>query len=317
MHKKMIATMVVGAVLTGCGTPWPIEPKYVRKALATGAVPEDLSDIDSAKKIAYNWEKALGDASRDRRKQEIALSELVFYGTLLLTGGQAWLAKEAASTDALRARNLGVAGAAGGSLLNGHYQPRDQRLAFAKAEERMACLNEALSPVPSINDWASFRTEGKDVLSAVNSKMGSGTTLDSLYLAVPRQALAYIEGYVTPQLKAQLLEISLGSPSREEVVAAVKQYNGDKAAGAQAVAEAASAAASDVPESSSLAEAKQSLFAAKGKAEDETAARKKLDQEEAAHKEQVRQAELKVLRRAAAVDAITGFTGAIALCKAK
>lgn len=286
MTRKYIVAITATSMLVGCSTPWPLEPQFDRKELAERAtsVPQDYSDIDSAKKITDEWRKVMRDASRDRRKQELVISELVFYGTLLLTGGQAWLAKSASSKDALRMRNIGVGTATGANLLDGHYKFKDQRIAFEKAEERMACLNRALSPVPTAAEWSDYRASGTNFDKAIQAKMPNGETVATVYLGVPRQALEFIEGFVQPSLKADLAEISLATPSREEIIAAAKKYTEDKAAGADAVTKAAPGITKNNQET---------------------------DAQRAARQEN----EALLLKRQRGVEAIASFGAALALCK--
>jgi hypothetical protein len=304
MPRLSLGVLAISIMLAGC-SPLPLEPKYNRDTLkASGVTYAAVSHAD-AKAIAAAWHKELGDAAQDRRKQEIAASELLFYGTLLFSGAQLQLAKEFSKGMQL-ARNIGVGTAAGVQLLSGHYQPKDQRAAFRRGEDRMKCLNDSLSVIPSTWDFDPEAVKGADADLAKGDKP---TTLQSLYLAVPRQAMDYIEGFVTPSLQAELLEIKLSTPSKEDLISTVKRYSDDSAKGAGAAA-SASSEVQKTPLPAPLASGNKNVLSA--------AEQKKKDEEDKKAAEEAAKArQLKILADAAAIEAITSFSAGLAVCRTK
>lgn len=303
MKAKDLICLAACATLAGCGTPWPLEPVYdpIRLKAQSNGRANDYSDIDSVKSIAFEWQKEMGEATRDRRKQEILVADIVFYGTILLTGGQAWLAKSAGSTTALHVRNVGLGTAVGAGLFGNHYTPKGQRLAFSKAEERMACLNRALNPVPSAEQWSAFQIQQDAFKDLTDKAMEKSVDLAGLYVEVPKQALEYIETYVLPNLKAELAEVSLATPSREEIISAAQKYKEQKEAGASAVASAANA----TPQTSKPASDSNALIT---ESEEDRKARQAREKKEK---------QLTLMRQAAGIQAIASFSSALSLCKTR
>ena len=322
--KRLVCVVTAAALTAGCGTSgvWPVVPKYDRKELiAQGQLPA-AHTVEDVRKLSGKWHELMYEAGRDRDVQRVVQNEILFYGTLMLTGGALMFAKEGkAIWQSLR--NIGGATAIGSDLIGGHYQPGDQSMAFRKAETQMACLIDALQPIPGETVYQTlFTADEKD---KVNRKLETDKfpdpDIDNLYAAVPRLTLHFIEHQVIPTLRADLQAITLGTPSREELMSRLDQFREKQTQGTNA----ANALPPPVPASapaSAPADADVNTLRAALTNADSSAHKKAVQQFEKELREKIEQEE-KAKRtseelnrqRKLAIKALTTYSTALTLCK--
>lgn len=329
--KRLVCIVSAVAVTTGCGTTsgvWPVVPKYDRADLIKkeGSFPE-ANTVAGVKNLSGAWHKLMYEAGRDREVQRVVQNEVLFYGTMMLTGGALMFAKEGkAIWQTLR--NIGGAAAFGSDLIGSHYQPGDQSMAFRKAETQMACLIDALQPIPNQNEYDKLFTA--DEKNKVSEKLQAAESpdIDDLHAAVPRLTLHFIEHQVIPSLRADLQAITLGTPSREELMARLDQFKA-KQAQATTAANALPGPASDLKPADEAIKAlqknverlKEILKKNEGTSQEEEL-KKLLEQFDKELREKIAQENERThfndeqnLKRKLAVKALTTYSSALALCK--
>lgn len=223
---QRLLVMVCAASIAGCSLP--IAPKYDREALKKLGAMAQVPTVKDVRNIADAWATELEDAARSRQMQELLASEVLFYGTLLFSAGA--LQSAPLSDGWRRARNVGAGTAAGSELLRSHYQPTEQELAFKRAAALMRCMTASLQPIPSEDEYVALFDQADK--ASINAKLTSDPKdIDVMYNAVPRQTLHFIEQVVLPRLQADLKAITLGTPSKAELVSILDKYKADKSSG--------------------------------------------------------------------------------------
>lgn len=216
-----LRSMPLFLFLSGCGFLPTLN--YDRTALMLEGSKKRVEalDIESARDLSVGWRDTLQGAAHSRHKQELITKEVLFYGTVLFTASQAAIAAKGAavmSKDLLHARNVAGGAAAGATLFSQHYQSGTQEIAFRKAASKMSCVTDAISDINII---------GRKLISDDNFKLQKGLDdkpLPQVYDSIPRQIVNFVEHYSLPELRNDHASITLGTPSRENLMDIFKKY---------------------------------------------------------------------------------------------
>jgi hypothetical protein len=218
-------TTAVGLCLAVAGCNVLPVASYDRDSIIDNARKRDAKinslSIDDARYLAVGWRDTLETATISRRNQMLIAEEVLYYGTLMLVGAQAAIAKEGAGEVSKRlqyARNAGAVTSLGSSLFSSHYNTAVQQPVFEKAAARMRCVTDAIADISQENR-ASFDSDAYAKVTGVDGKEFS-----ELETEAPRRIVQFIERKSLPDLRAALGAINLGMPTRTELEEVIKRY---------------------------------------------------------------------------------------------
>lgn len=175
--------------------------------------------------LAAEWRNRLESAANNRRDQDFAAQEVLYYGTLLFAGAQSAIASKGVAAipkDLLHARNVGGALAIGSSLFSQHYKVSEQRPIFEKAAARMRCVTDAMADIrPEFReDWTQ---DEFDRLRDTDNKL-----IAPLYYSFPQAVVEFIERRSLIDLRAALSAVTLGMPSKDEMAKTFQDWKDQK-----------------------------------------------------------------------------------------
>lgn len=183
---------------------------------------DPASTLENARFLAVGWRDRLESAAVTKRNQTLVAEEVLYYGMLLLTGAQIALTGKGAGgmeRDLRHIRNIAGTAALGSTLFSEHYKTGDQQPVFEKAAARMRCVTDLLADVQGDvpDQWSD------NDFSALKRK-DDGMPILKLYLDIPRQVVDFIERKSVPELRAALSSITVGTPTRAELIQTIQQY---------------------------------------------------------------------------------------------
>lgn len=212
-----VYSFLLVTLISGCSL-YPVVPDLQSNKVLQEAEKNPIQGltVERARLLTRAMKLALVSSVDSRRRTEITLSELAFYGSLVAVGGNI--------TSSIAARNYGGGTAALAGQFSGRYKSGDQRVAFQSAVDQLACIEEKLEPiVPALR-----QQEDRNQFELIQAE----------YDAVPRLTVAALRSVET-RLRASLAGISLGTPSTDhlaEVFKRKEKAEGDAKAGADAAA---------------------------------------------------------------------------------
>jgi hypothetical protein len=229
LKKATIA--VLFSTLAGCASVAPMDDydrdKIIEAARSSQASIKPVS-LEDARLLAAGWRDKLESAAVSRERQAMVADEVLYYGTLILTGAQAAIASKGAAAiphAIMYARNAGAAGAIGSTLYKGHYKPGIQQPIFEKAAMRMRCATDAIADIKP--ELLAHYTPAELALTKGNDQESFQQLIDE----APHKIVQFIEQKSVTDLRAALSAITLGTPSKDEIAAVFKQYAAASAEG--------------------------------------------------------------------------------------
>ena len=154
-------------LLSGCAI-YPVVPRWSAEQInAAGKADPYLAAGPTEALVKVRGVRSLLASAADNRKRtELAASEVIYYGTLIGVVGL--------SLDKQGLINTGGASAGLGTLFTGRYRLGEQAAAFRKAEERVACMEEALTATQVLDSAALTRQ-----FASANSFSGMSATFSA------------------------------------------------------------------------------------------------------------------------------------------
>lgn len=226
MRAKLISAVVCTAI-SGCSF-LPVAD-YNREAVIKEAADKQTTNgksgaltLEDARLLSIGWRDRLEAAALSKRNQALAAEEVLYYGTLLLTGAQAALAANGVGgmeRDLRHVRNIAGGAALGSTLFSQHYKTAEQQPVFEKAAARMHCVTDLLADVQ-----ADVREQWPDEVFDTLTRE-DGVPLTKLYRDIPRQVVDFVERKSVPELRAALSSITVGTPTRAELIKTIEQYS--------------------------------------------------------------------------------------------
>lgn len=218
--------IAIALLLTAsCTTLYPVEKRTTESELEQkGAqLQSSITTPEEARNLVFGKEDDLSRATYNKQVADIVFQEVTFYGTFMAVAGVV--------ADSIAARNTGAGLAALGSALSGHYQPREQKLAFQKAETAMLCIKDAISPIdPAIREAfdENFDLSGDDAKDIATA-----------YYNVPVVTVHAVRTVGTNLLVA-LNSFTLPTPSASDITALGKSLEASKQRSADIVGKTSS-----------------------------------------------------------------------------
>lgn len=198
------------AFLSGCALlPIPPNPKD-EDVIKKSTIPVDGNtavDLLKAKQLLSGWKHEYEEANLGRREWQVGLDEVLFYGSILTV-----LGASAATRGARHLRNLGIVGAGGAGLMQGHYQLGAQQTAFRKAITKLSCMETALIQITPANQRAF-----PDIAASLKAILAN----------LPATILSNIDA-VRTELGNTLNAITLSTPTKDEIASSFEKWKNAK-----------------------------------------------------------------------------------------
>ena len=206
---RCLIAAVASLLVASCAL-YPVEKRTSESDLVQkgAGLQASITTPGEARDLVFGKEDELSRATYDKQVAEIVFQEVTFYGTFLAVAGVV--------ADSVAARNTGAGLAALSSALSGHYQPREQKLAFQKAEAAVLCIKDAISPIdPVVRETfdENFSLTGGDAATAEQRKQ-----LVAAYYKVPEITVHAIRT-IGASLLISLNNFTLPTPSANDITA--------------------------------------------------------------------------------------------------
>lgn len=238
--RTKLTLVATGLAFSGC-TFLPVA-NYNRETVIQEAI--DKKDhllgkdrklnLENARFLAVGWRDRLESAAVTKRNQTLVAEEVLYYGTLLLTGAQTALATKnigGMERDLRHIRNIAGFSALGSTLFSEHYNTGDQQPMFEKAAARMRCVTDLLADV---QEDVPAQWSDEDFM-ALKRKDDDRTPIFKLYQDIPRQVVEFVERKSVPDLRAALSSITVGTPTRAELIQTIQQYTKEQKSASDAL----------------------------------------------------------------------------------
>ena len=151
MNARTLASSAACLFLLGGCAMYPVVPRWTAEEIKTAAQADPYlasSPAEALQKV-QGVRSLLASAADNRKRTELVASEVTYYGTLIGVVGL--------SLDKQGLINTGGGSAGLGTLFTGRYRLGEQATAFRKAEERVACIEEALTATQFLDSGTRLR----------------------------------------------------------------------------------------------------------------------------------------------------------------
>ncbi|WP_223619798.1 hypothetical protein [Lysobacter sp. ESA13C] len=175
MNVKALASSAASLFLLASCAIYPVVPRWSTKQIDDAAKTDPYlatSPTEALVKVR-GVRSLLASAADNRKRTELVASEVTYYGSLIGVVGL--------SLDKQGLINTGGASAGLGTLFAGRYRLGEQATAFRKAEERVACMEAALT---ATQFWDSVAVTRKFVSASAFSGMHAAFSADPASLAI-------------------------------------------------------------------------------------------------------------------------------------